>query len=286
MSEENSIDYLLHNIYNRLDNVVTDFPKFRVVQNVVNNRFLIVSNISDTEQYNPKIFNDRGGPKVFYNVKENDDEGIIIVISLNSISIKTNKCEIKFEDGKSIPWIDRNNLFDIKKRVLINNTVLYTVYHKEVKIAEVNFLHKILLNSTYFDNIYLENIRSIDEQYQKLRVYPEDVIVDIDGNINKSDVISFIFTKNIISKTVTDNYLNQYYLIQMNHYFDGSYAKQFYIYLKFLNKKAIIVKTNIIEDIDTIVNNISNENKDIVKESFLGKRAYNSYIPLRKIKYI
>lgn len=273
MSEKSSIEYLMNNIYNNgKGNVITIFPKFQIIQGIKNETFYIVFDI---------INKSKNVNEILSNIK-NDEESIIISININRILITDNINKVIFIDGDNKPQISskNNNLRVTIKRN--KDTYVYYIFYKSDKIAEISYTsYDLLLNSVFFDNIYLENIKDIDEQYQKLRVYPDDVIVNLEGNVNMSNVISFILTNYIVRKYDSD--IDEYYVIQMNHYIEGFYAKKIYLYLKFLtNRKAEIIRVQEIEEMDVIKNNINTQNDNI--GSFLGKRPYNSNIPLPQNK--
>lgn len=273
MSEKSSIEYLMNNIYNNgKGNVITIFPKFQIIQGIKNETFYIVFDI---------INKSKNVNEILSNIK-NDEESIIISININRILITDNINKVIFIDGDNKPQISskNNNLRVTIKRN--KDTYVYYIFYKSDKIAEISYTsYDLLLNSVFFDNIYLENIKNIDEQYQKLRVYPDDVIVNLEGNVNMSNVISFILTNYIVRKYDSD--IDEYYVIQMNHYIEGFYAKKIYLYLKFLtNRKAEIIRVQEIEEMDVIKNNINTQNDNI--GSFLGKRPYNSNIPLPQNK--
>jgi hypothetical protein len=263
MSEEKSIEYITDNLYYNKDNeVIVNFPNFQLIQNTIEKTFHIN----------------------FYMNKRN----IIVFIENNSIKISDQQNNILFIDGETEPNINFiNDNLQISEYYIENaldyrnNVKKYIVNYKGYKIAEINLtINNFLLNSVFFGNIYLENIKLINEQYQKLRIYPDNVTVNINGISSKDDVISFIFTNHIIKKYDSIDELDNYYLVQMNHYFNGFYAKKIYLYFNFSRDgTANLIETDEATGVDAIRNNLI-EQEDMQKSNVLGKRSRYSDEPL------
>lgn len=267
MTEENSIKYLLDNISGTSENVIINFSNFQLVQNMLDNTFYIIYNLATKVSNFNQMLSMLNGTNI-------DNENIIITINNKFISFANSNNKLFFTDGHKPEIRYRNRNFNVNM-TMVNDKYLYNVLYDGNKIAEVNYTKSdVLLNSVFFDNIYLENIKNVFEQYQKLRIYPDGVIVDINGNMNKSDVISFVFKNDIIDKSNND------YIVQVNHYLEGSYSKEMYLYLNFSNGKAHIVEVEQSENVDVINNNVSNQSEEFFNQSFLGKRLPSSYIPL------
>lgn len=201
-----------------------------------------------------------------------DNDPISIKITQNEIAILINKHFIyQFTHAN----VNVNN--NVSNDILINRTLnndslyVYTLSYKNQNIAHVYYTKNgILLNSIFYNHIYLENYNSIIEQYHKLRIYPNDVIVDINGSLNKQNVTSIILTNSFVKYYEHELNIGTY-LVQIIEYTNMMFGYLYELFVVFNSGSFNIVDIDEHPTTELIRNNLDTSEDD---DDFftLGKR--------------
>lgn len=221
--------------------------------------------------------------KINYNY---NGDNIQIYMDEEKIEIHDGRAMYTFlnNDSNPIMELNHNNKFRLLSHMqdrMYSHNLSYKNTNNDTNISIANIYYSsngnFMLNSIFLNHIYLENYSSEDENYHKLRVFPDNIHIDINGDRNKQMASSIIFTNQFNYDPIIDVYD---YVLEVMNYKNNLSGYLLRLHLNFDDYKYQVVSLDNLTYTDVIENSttyLQNNDEDIEMYDYehknLGKRS-------------